>query len=141
MSPLGAFPSCDVDDGIEDGAVLGNLVPLRHPTSGCRGNEYRDVAVQVRQTAIESRQLPVAASCELGKVGICHLSTLSLHGRNRHCRARTRGSSHSRLHRRHPAQLSAVAPSPSRNRTRLPCVIGHVANPVSDADSHSAAAS
>jgi hypothetical protein len=43
-------------------------------TSGCRGNEYRDVAVQVRQAAIESRQLPFAASCELSKVGICYLS-------------------------------------------------------------------
>ena len=40
---------------------------------GC-GNEYRDVAVQVRQAAIESRQLPLAASCELSKVGICYLS-------------------------------------------------------------------
>jgi len=30
--------------------------------------------VQVRQTAIESRQLPFAASCQLSKVGICHLS-------------------------------------------------------------------
>jgi hypothetical protein len=30
--------------------------------------------VQVRQTAIESRQLPFAASCELSKVGICYLS-------------------------------------------------------------------
>jgi len=43
-------------------------------TSGCRGNEHRDIAVQVRQAAIESRQLPFAASCELSKVGICHLS-------------------------------------------------------------------
>lgn len=42
--------------------------------SGCRGNEYRDIAVQVRQAAIESRQLPFAASCELSKVGICYLS-------------------------------------------------------------------
>ena len=37
-------------------------------------NKYRDVAVQVRQAAIESRQLPFAASCELSKVGICYLS-------------------------------------------------------------------
>jgi hypothetical protein len=33
-----------------------------------------DVAVQVRQAAIKSRQLSVAASCELSKVGISHLS-------------------------------------------------------------------
>ena len=48
--------------------------------SGCRprrlsrrGNEYSDIAVQVRQPTIESRQLPFAASGELGKVSICHL--------------------------------------------------------------------
>jgi hypothetical protein len=29
--------------------------------------------VQVRKAAIESRQLPLAASCELSKVGICYL--------------------------------------------------------------------
>ena len=41
--------------------------------SGCRGNEYRNIAVQVRQAAIESRQLPFAASCELCKIGVCYL--------------------------------------------------------------------
>ena len=44
-----------------------------HRPSGCRGNEYRDIAMQVRKAAIESRQLPLAASCELSKVGICYL--------------------------------------------------------------------
>ena len=37
-------------------------------------NEHRNVAVQVRQAAVQSRQLPVAAACELSKVGIGHLS-------------------------------------------------------------------
>lgn len=50
------------------------LANLTFRTSGCRGYEYRDVAVQVRQTAIECRQLPFAASCELSKVSICYLS-------------------------------------------------------------------
>ena len=57
-------------------------------TSGHCGNQYSDVGVQVRQGAIESRQLAVAASCELGKVGIGHLSmaddTSKLHISERH---------------------------------------------------------
>jgi len=52
-------------------------------TSGQCGNQYSDVAVQVRQAAIESRQLAVASSCELSKVGIRHLPvtdhTIKLH--------------------------------------------------------------
>lgn len=48
--------------------------PLLRLTSSGYGDEQRDVAVQVRHAAIESRQLPVAASRELGKEGIGHLS-------------------------------------------------------------------
>ena len=44
-------------------------------TSGHCGNQYGNVVVQVRQVAIESRQLAVAASCELSTVSIGHLST------------------------------------------------------------------
>jgi hypothetical protein len=48
----------------------------------CR-NQYRDVIVQVRQTAIEGRQMPLAASGELSKVGVRHLS-MTDHTRNVH---------------------------------------------------------
>ena len=42
--------------------------------SACRGNEHGDVAVQVRETTIECRQLAFAAARELSKVGIRYLS-------------------------------------------------------------------
>jgi hypothetical protein len=77
---------CRWRSSLDQGALLSPLtcrcrlrgqVPVnaRVPAaSGCRGNEYRDIAVQVCQTAIERRQLPFAASCELSKVSIGHLS-------------------------------------------------------------------
>ena len=77
---------CRWRSSLDQGALLSPLtcrcrlrgqVPVnaRVPAaSGCRRNEYRDIAVQVRQAAIESGQLPFAASCELSEVGIRHLS-------------------------------------------------------------------
>ena len=54
-----------------------------YDASGRCRNQYRDVIVQVRQTAIEGRQMPVAASGELSKVGVRHLS-MTDHTRNVH---------------------------------------------------------
>ena len=42
--------------------------------SGRRRNEYRHIAVQLRQAAIKSGQLPLAVSRELREVGIRYLS-------------------------------------------------------------------
>ena len=50
-------------------ALCGRFEWLRRSAPGNGGNEYR-----VRKAAVESRQLPFAASYELSKMGICHLS-------------------------------------------------------------------